>query len=52
MTSLNVDYLFTSITLDESIEICINTLYKYDENTPNTHLCSTAHSMNKVIMWL
>ena len=28
MASLNVDYLFTNVPLDETIEICVNKLFK------------------------
>ena len=35
MTSLGVDSLFTIILLDETIDICINSLYNDNENTPN-----------------
>ena len=34
MASLDVDSLFTNIPLDENIDICIESLHKYDENTP------------------
>ena len=34
MASLDVDPLFTNIPLDETIHICIDSLYKDDENTP------------------
>ena len=34
MASLDVDSLFTNIPLDETIDICIDSLYKHDENTP------------------
>ena len=34
MASLDVDSLFTKIPLDEVIDICIDSLYKDDENTP------------------
>ena len=34
MASLDVDSLFTNIPLDETIDICIDSLYKDDENTP------------------
>ena len=33
MASLDVDSLFTNIPLDETIDICIDSLYKDDENT-------------------
>ena len=33
--SLDADSLFTNIPLDESIDICIDDLYKDDENTPD-----------------
>ena len=33
MTSLDVDSIFTNIPLDETIDICIDSLYKDDENT-------------------
>ena len=32
--SLDVDSLFTNIPVDETIDICIDSLYKDDENTP------------------
>ena len=35
MTSLGVDSLFTIILLDETIDICINSLYNDNEKTPN-----------------
>ena len=35
MASLDADLLFTNIPLDETIDICIDSLYKDDENTPN-----------------
>ena len=34
MASLDVDSLFTNIPLDETIYICIDNLYKDDENSP------------------
>ena len=34
MASLDVDSLFTNIPLDKTIEICIDSLYKDDENNP------------------
>ena len=34
MASLDVDSLFTNIPLDETIYICIDSLYKDDENSP------------------
>ena len=34
MASLDVDSLFTNIPLDETIDICIDSLYKDDENSP------------------
>ena len=34
MASLDVDYLFTNIPLDKTIDICIDSLYKDDENSP------------------
>ena len=34
MASLGVDSLFTNIPLDETIDICFDSLYKDDENTP------------------
>ena len=34
MASLDVDSLFSNIPLDETIDICIDSLYKDDENTP------------------
>ena len=33
MASLDVDSLVTNISLDETVDICIDTLYKDDENT-------------------
>ena len=34
MVSLDVDSLFTNVPLEETIDICIDSLYKDDENTP------------------
>ena len=34
MASLDVDSLFTNIPLDKTIDICIDSLYKDDQNTP------------------
>ena len=34
LASLDVDSLFTKIPLDKTIDICIDSLYKEDENTP------------------
>ena len=34
MAGLDNDSLFTNIPLDETIDICIDSLYKDDENTP------------------
>ena len=34
MVSLDVDSLFTNIPLGETIGICIDSLYKDDENSP------------------
>ena len=34
MSSLDVDSLFTNISLDKNIHICVDSLYKDDENTP------------------
>ena len=34
MTNLDFDSLFTNIPLGKSIDICIDSLYKNDENTP------------------
>ena len=34
MASLDVDSLFTNIPLDETIDICIDSLHKDDENSP------------------
>ena len=36
MASLDVDSLFTNIPLDKTINICIDSLYKDDENTTKT----------------
>ena len=63
MVSLDVDSLFTNIPLGETIDICIDSLYKDDENSPkipkdffrnllpwppkNRFLCLTANSINK-----
>ena len=33
MASLDMDFLFTNIPLDETIDICIDSLYKDSENT-------------------
>ena len=37
MTSLDVDSLFTNIPLEETTDICIDCLYKDDENSPKIH---------------
>ena len=34
MASLDVDSLFTNIPLDETLDICIDSLYNDNENTP------------------
>ena len=34
MASLDIDSLFTNLPLDETIDICIDSLYKDDENNP------------------
>ena len=34
MASLDIDSLFTNIPLDETIDICIDSLYKDNEDTP------------------
>ena len=34
MASLDVDSLFTSISLDETIDICIHSLYNDNDHTP------------------
>ena len=34
MASLDNDSLFTNVPLDETINICIDSLYKDDENSP------------------
>ena len=34
MASLDVDFSFTNIPLDETIDICIDSLHKDDENAP------------------
>ena len=34
MATLDVDSLFTNIPLDEAIDICIDSLYNDDENSP------------------
>ena len=68
MASLDVDSLFTNIPLDESIDVCIDSLYKDDENTPkipkdvfciylpwppkNRFLCLTTNSTNKLMVRL
>ena len=35
MASLEVDSLFTSILLDETINICVDNLYNDNKNPPN-----------------
>ena len=34
MASLDVDFLFTNIPLDETIDICVDSLYNDNDNTP------------------
>ena len=36
MASLDVDTFFTNILLDETIDICIDSLYNANENTSKT----------------
>ena len=68
MASLDVDSLFTNIPLDETIDICIDSLYKDDEKSPKvptdvfrnlltvttkeSFLCLTTNSINKLMVWL
>ena len=68
MASLDVHSLFTNIPLDETIDICIDSLYNDDENTPKVPkdtfgnllkvatkeslLCLTINSINKLMVWL
>ena len=35
MASIDVDSLFTNISLDETIDICVDNLYSGNENPPN-----------------
>ena len=65
MASLDVDSLFTNIPLDETIDICIDSLYKDDENSPEIpkdvflnvltvatkelFLCLTTNSINRLM---
>ena len=35
MASLEVDYLFANIPLEETIDICVDNLYNDNENPPN-----------------
>ena len=34
MAGLDVDCLFANIPLDETVDICIDSLYRYDKNSP------------------
>ena len=68
MASLDVDSLFTNIPLDETIDVCIDSLYKDDEKSPKvpkdvfrnlltvttkeSFLCLTTNSINKLTVWL
>ena len=68
MASLDVDSLFTNIPLDETINICIDSLHKDDENSPkipkdvliiylpwpprNCISALTTNSINKLMAWL
>ena len=57
MASLDVDSLFTNIPLDETIDICIDSLYKDDENTPKIpknvfRNLTRPNSTNKLMLWL
>ena len=68
IASLDVDSLFTNIPLDETIDICIDSLYKDDENTlrsermffviylqwppKNRFLYLITNSTNKLMVWL
>ena len=38
MASLNVDSLFTNISLDKTIDICFDRLYNNNENNPKNPL--------------
>ena len=35
MVSLDVDPLFTNIPLEETVDICVDNLFDYNENPPN-----------------
>ena len=66
MATLDVDPLFTNIPLDITIDICIDSLYKDNENTlyilknvspnflniptKNHFLCLTLHFINKLMV--
>ena len=60
MASLDVDSIFTNIALGEIIDICIDSLYKNDKDTPKIPkdvfsdlLCNLAtNSINKLMVWL
>ena len=57
MASLDVDSLLTNIPLDETIDICIDSLYKDDENTPKIpktvfRNLTWPNSTNKLMLWL
>ena len=46
MASLDVDSLFTNIPLDETIDICVDNLYKDNENPPNIPKYDFRHLLN------
>ena len=68
MASLEVDFLFTNIRLDKTIDICIDSLYKDDDNnlrilkdvsrnllkvaTKGLFICLRTNTINKLMVWL
>ena len=40
MDSLDIDFLFTNILQEETIDICIDGLYNDNENTPKMFFCN------------
>ena len=50
MDSLDVNFLFTNIPLDETIDICIDILYNDDDNTlkiPKDGFCNLVNVATK-----
>ena len=49
MANLDVDSLFISIPLEEIIDICIDSLYKDNENITITRLYLKEHYISKLM---